>query len=46
MHEITDKYPNRSLYTYSGGLHSWNEEFITRMNEEIGTFLAGVTSDK
>ena len=45
MHEITDKYPNRSLYTYSGGLHSWNEEFIERMNEEIKTFLAGVTSD-
>jgi pimeloyl-ACP methyl ester carboxylesterase len=40
MHEITDRYPNRTLYTYSGGLHSWNEEFIELMNEEIRNFLA------
>jgi pimeloyl-ACP methyl ester carboxylesterase len=44
MEEITEpsRYPNRRLYTYSGGLHSWNEEFIDEMNREIGDFLGGI----
>ncbi len=28
----------RRLYVYSGGLHSWNEEFIDEMNREIADF--------
>lgn len=31
--------PNRRLYVYRGGQHSWNEEFIDEMNREIGEFL-------
>ncbi len=30
--------PERKLYVYSGGQHSWNEEFIEEMNREIGEF--------
>lgn len=30
--------PERKLYVYHGGLHSWNEEFIDDMNKEIGEF--------
>lgn len=45
MHEITAGYANRTIYTYSGGLHSWNEEFIQRMNEEIREFLQILTRE-
>jgi pimeloyl-ACP methyl ester carboxylesterase len=31
--------PERKLYVYRGGQHSWNEEFIDKMNKEIGEFL-------
>lgn len=33
--------PERRLYVYRGGQHSWNEEFIDDMNREIGEFLEG-----
>jgi pimeloyl-ACP methyl ester carboxylesterase len=29
----------RTLYTYSGGMHSWNDEFINEMNREIAQFV-------
>jgi pimeloyl-ACP methyl ester carboxylesterase len=32
--------PERTLYVYRGGQHSWNEEFIDEMNREIEQFLA------
>ncbi|MDQ6695238.1 MAG: alpha/beta hydrolase [Chloroflexota bacterium] len=31
--------PERKLYVYRGGQHSWNEEFIDEMNREIAEFL-------
>lgn len=34
--------PNRRLYVYRGGQHSWNEEFIDEMNREIAEFLGKV----
>lgn len=36
--------PERRLYVYRGGQHSWNEEFIEEMNKEIGRFLSRVES--
>lgn len=30
---------NIRTYVYTGGQHSWNEEFIDEMNREIATFL-------
>lgn len=30
--------PERKLYVYRGGQHSWNEEFVNDMNREIGEF--------
>jgi pimeloyl-ACP methyl ester carboxylesterase len=32
-------HPERKLYVYHGGQHSWNEEFINEMNREIREFL-------
>lgn len=34
--------PERRLYVYHGGQHSWNEEFIDEMNREIAQFCARV----
>lgn len=34
--------PERDLYVYEGGVHSWNEEFIDEMNREIAGFCARV----
>lgn len=34
--------PERKLYVYRGGQHSWNEEFIDDMNREIAEFLADI----
>jgi pimeloyl-ACP methyl ester carboxylesterase len=34
--------PERKLYIYRGGQHSWNEEFVDDMNREIETFLTGI----
>lgn len=32
--------PERRLYVYHGGQHSWNEEFIDEMNRELTQFCA------
>ncbi len=34
--------PERRLYVYHGGQHSWNEEFIEDMNKEINKFLGRI----
>lgn len=34
--------PERRLYVYRGGQHSWNEEFIADMNKEIREFIASL----
>lgn len=39
MLERIARRPNRYLYVYRGGQHSWNEEFIDEMNREISEFL-------
>jgi pimeloyl-ACP methyl ester carboxylesterase len=46
MEEITRARKNRKLYTYTGGVHSWNEEFISEMNREIEEFLGGIERSK
>jgi pimeloyl-ACP methyl ester carboxylesterase len=35
---------NIRTYVYTGGQHSWNEEFIDEMNREIAGFLAKIES--
>jgi pimeloyl-ACP methyl ester carboxylesterase len=42
MQAIAKGRPERRLYTYSGGLHSWNEEFIDAMNRELAEFIPEV----
>lgn len=39
LEAIVQGKPERRLYVYRGGQHSWNEEFIDNMNREIGEFL-------
>jgi pimeloyl-ACP methyl ester carboxylesterase len=39
---IVRGHPERKLYVYHGGLHSWNEEFIDEMNKEIREFLGQI----
>lgn len=39
---IVERHPERRLYVYHGGQHSWNEEFIDEMNREIAQFCAGI----
>lgn len=39
LEEIIKDRPERKMYVYRGGQHSWNEEFIDAMNWEIGDFL-------
>ena len=34
--------PERKLYVYRGGVHSWNEEFVDAMNRELAAFLSGI----
>jgi pimeloyl-ACP methyl ester carboxylesterase len=41
LEELARSGPNRTLYVYRGGQHSWNEEFIGDMNREIRKFLRG-----
>jgi len=36
--------PDRTLYVYRGGQHSWNKEFIDEMNREIAEFLTMLES--
>lgn len=38
--------PERRLYVYRGGQHSWNEEFIDEMNREIAQFCAGLEAER
>jgi pimeloyl-ACP methyl ester carboxylesterase len=38
LEEIVNGRPERRLYVYRGGQHSWNEEFIREMNREIAEF--------
>jgi pimeloyl-ACP methyl ester carboxylesterase len=33
---------NIRTYIYSGGQHSWNEEFIDEMNRELAEFLKSI----
>ncbi|MEO8287215.1 MAG: alpha/beta hydrolase [Chloroflexota bacterium] len=42
LEEIVRGRPERRLYVYHGGLHSWNEEFIDEMNREISSFLGDI----
>lgn len=37
--------PERKLYVYHGGVHSWNEEFIIEMNKEIAEFCGRIERD-
>ncbi len=39
---IVGGHAERHLYIYRGGQHSWNEEFIDDMNQEIAQFCAGI----
>lgn len=39
LEQIVEGRPERKMYVYRGGQHSWNEEFIDAMNREIGDFL-------
>jgi pimeloyl-ACP methyl ester carboxylesterase len=45
MRVIVRGKPERTLYTYSGGVHSWNEEFISEMNREIAQFTRRVEAE-
>ncbi|HET6313427.1 MAG TPA: alpha/beta hydrolase [Chloroflexia bacterium] len=38
-------HPERHMYVYHGGQHSWNEEFIDEMNREIAQFCAQVEAE-
>ena len=40
LEQVVRGHPERRLYVYRGGQHSWNEEFIADMNREISQFLA------
>ncbi|MDQ3929505.1 MAG: alpha/beta hydrolase, partial [Chloroflexota bacterium] len=42
---IAAGHPERRLYVYHGGQHSWNEEFIGEMNREIAQFCAGIEAE-
>ena len=42
---IAAGHPERHLYVYHGGQHSWNEEFIDEMNREIAGFCARVEAE-
>jgi hypothetical protein len=37
---------NIRTYVYTGGQHSWNEEFINEMNRELAAFLAKVEREQ
>jgi pimeloyl-ACP methyl ester carboxylesterase len=37
---------NIRTYIYTGGQHSWNEEFIDEMNRELSQFLGNLTKNK
>src|SRR5687767_5655865 len=39
LEELIAGKPERRMYVYRGGQHSWNEEFIDAMNREINDFL-------
>jgi pimeloyl-ACP methyl ester carboxylesterase len=38
LEKIVLNHPERKLFVYRGGVHSWNEEFLDDMNGEIGEF--------
>ncbi|HYP20437.1 MAG TPA: alpha/beta hydrolase [Chloroflexia bacterium] len=42
---ITAGHPERHMYVYHGGQHSWNEEFIDEMNREIAQFCAQLETE-
>ena len=42
LEELVKGHPERHLYIYRGGLHSWNEEFVDEMNREIAEFSGDV----
>jgi pimeloyl-ACP methyl ester carboxylesterase len=39
LEKLVAGHPERVLYVYRGGAHSWNEEFIDEMNREIAGFV-------
>jgi pimeloyl-ACP methyl ester carboxylesterase len=45
MQVIVRGRPERTVYTYSGGMHSWNEEFISAMNREIAAFTHKIEAE-
>jgi pimeloyl-ACP methyl ester carboxylesterase len=45
MQAVVRNRPERTLYTYSGGMHSWNEEFIAEMNREIAQFAQRIEAE-
>lgn len=42
LEAIVRNRPERHLYVYHGGQHSWNEDFIEDMNKEISQFLRNI----
>src|SRR5262249_19607750 len=42
LEKIVAGHPERRLYVYRGGAHSWNEEFIDEMNREIAGFVKDI----
>jgi pimeloyl-ACP methyl ester carboxylesterase len=42
---IVAGHTERRMYVYRGGQHSWNEEFIDDMNQEIAQFCAGIEAE-
>jgi len=39
LENIVRGHPERTLYVYHGGMHSWNEDFIDEMNQRIAEFV-------
>jgi pimeloyl-ACP methyl ester carboxylesterase len=42
LEKIVAGRPERKLYVYHGGQHSWNEEFVDDMNKEIREFAGRI----
>ena len=39
LQSLVRGHPERKLYVYHGGMHSWNEDFIDEMNRQIADFV-------
>jgi pimeloyl-ACP methyl ester carboxylesterase len=42
LEKLVRGHPERKLFVYRGGLHSWNEEFLDDMNREIEMFTRDI----